>query len=114
MPKKVVPRERLPALQKSYEDLCLWLNFNDSTKYAVRLLLESEYVKPFFREYRRDYLEANYASSSSSSSGSGSGSGLVMCSELYNWCISVNAFSQAKYYADANTQISKRYWNALE
>ncbi|KAI1432883.1 hypothetical protein GGR50DRAFT_696601 [Xylaria sp. CBS 124048] len=123
MARKNIPRERLQVLQKSYDQLCEWLNYDTSTKHGARRLLDSSYIKPFFREYRRDYLEASSSSSSSSSSTSSSSSSknrsattaqyAVQCADLYHWCISTNAFAQPQY---ANDEISssKKDWTPLD
>ncbi|KAI1148580.1 hypothetical protein F4825DRAFT_91377 [Nemania diffusa] len=105
MARKTIPRERLPALQKSYDQLCLWLNYDASTKHSARRLLDSSYVKPFFREYRRDFLEAAAAHGPRPA---------VQCAELYRWCLSTNAFAQPKYAAGAEVQASKRDWTSLD
>lgn len=103
MPRKTIPRDRLPALQKSYDQLCAWLNYDASTRHFVRHLLDSSYVKPFFREYRRDFLEVFHGDAAAG----------VPCAELYNWCASTNAFAQPKY-ADSKIPSNKRDWTALE
>ncbi|KAI1824083.1 hypothetical protein F4861DRAFT_549015 [Xylaria intraflava] len=101
MARKTIPRERLQALQKSYDQLCEWLNYDSSTKHAARRLLDSRYVKPFFREYRRDYLEAAQVRSP------------VPCGELYHWCITANAFAQPQY-ASAEMTSGKKDWTPLD
>ncbi|KAH8165097.1 hypothetical protein CIB48_g3165 [Xylaria polymorpha] len=103
MPRKTIPRDRLPALQKSYDQLCAWLNYDASTRHFVRHLLDSSYVKPFFREYRRDFLEVFHGDAAAG----------VPCAELYNWCASTNAFAQPKY-ADSKIPSNKRDWTALD
>jgi hypothetical protein len=101
MAKKSIPRERLPALQKSYDQLCLWLNYDTDTKHLARRLLDGGNVRPFFREYRRDFLEATRDHRA------------VQCAELYSWCIATNAFAQPKY-ASSEMQPNKKDWTALE
>ncbi|KAI3319562.1 hypothetical protein HD806DRAFT_548129 [Xylariaceae sp. AK1471] len=101
MAKKTIPRERLPALQKSYDQLCVWLNYDTNTKHFARHLLDSGNVRPFFREYRRDFLEV------------ARGRQAVQCAELYSWCISTNAFVQPKY-ASSEIQLNKKDWTALD
>ncbi|KAI3330301.1 hypothetical protein F4824DRAFT_478745 [Ustulina deusta] len=101
MPRKSIPRERLPALQKSYDQLCVWLNYDPNNRHSVRRLLDSSHVKPFFREYRRDFLEVAHDHST------------VQCAELYHWCISTNAFVQPKY-ANSEVQSSKKDWTSLD
>lgn len=99
-PKKTIPRERLPALQKSYDELCVWLNFDGSTKQGARQLLDSSFVRPFFREYRRDFLEV---------AGDHEAPQLA---ELYGWCVETNAFHQPKYVRLEKP--NKKNWTALE
>ncbi|KAJ8120847.1 hypothetical protein ONZ43_g2551 [Nemania bipapillata] len=101
MARKTIPRERLTALQKSYDQLCIWLNYDTSTRHSARRLLDSNYVKPFFREYRRDFLEVPHDHAA------------VQCGELYRWCISSNAFLQPKY-ASPEMQSSKKDWTPLD
>jgi hypothetical protein len=91
----------LPALQKSYDQLCVWLNYDSSTKHSVRRLLDSGYVRPFFREFRRDFLEVARDRPA------------AQCAELYSFCISTNAFVQPKY-ASSDIQPNKKNWTALE
>ena len=55
-----IPNKRLDILKRCYEELCERLNYSDDAKikrYMSRLL-RSEWFQPFFREYKRDYLEA--------------------------------------------------------
>ncbi|KAI1163827.1 hypothetical protein F5B18DRAFT_302242 [Nemania serpens] len=101
MPRKNIPRERLPALQKSFDQLCVWLNYDASTRHSARGLLDSNYVKPFFREYRRDFLELAHGHHA-----------VVQCTELYRWCISNNAFVQPKYTSPEME--SKKDWTPLD
>ncbi|KAI2641334.1 hypothetical protein GGS21DRAFT_369395 [Xylaria nigripes] len=101
MARKTIPRERLQALQKSYDQLCVWLNYDNSTKHGTRRLLDSSYVKPFFREYRRDYLEVSHSRPP------------VQCADLYHWCVTVNAFAQPQY-ANADVVSNKRDWTPLD
>ncbi|TGJ82487.1 hypothetical protein E0Z10_g6265 [Xylaria hypoxylon] len=101
MPRKSIPRDRLPALQKSYDQLCVWLNYDPNARHSARHLLDSSYVKPFFREYRRDFLEVRH------------GYPAVQCAELYRWCISTNAFMQPKYVS-SEAQSNKKDWTLLD
>ncbi|KAI0551199.1 hypothetical protein F4679DRAFT_144649 [Xylaria curta] len=101
MPRKTIPRDRLPALQKSYDQLCVWLNYDTSTRHFVRHLLDSGYVKPFFREYRRDFLEVYQGDES------------VQYAEVYRWCDSMDAFVKPKY-ADSKIPSNKRGWTPLD
>lgn len=47
---------RTQAVQRSFDLLCEYLNFGEETGF-VKHILSSRFVKPFFDEYRRDYLE---------------------------------------------------------
>ncbi|KAI1488533.1 hypothetical protein F5X96DRAFT_645073 [Biscogniauxia mediterranea] len=100
MGKKKIPPERLMELQEKYEDLCMVLNFNDETKHHVRHLLNSEFVKPFFREYRRDYLEATEVIDD------------VNTQDLVVWCISKGAFKKSEYASPKMPD--KRNWSVLD
>ncbi|KAI8623426.1 hypothetical protein F5Y19DRAFT_458588 [Xylariaceae sp. FL1651] len=101
MAKTPIPRERLAALQKSYDKLCTWLNYDTESKQLARHLLDSDQVKPFFREYRRDFLETTHDHPD------------VQFAELFRWCISTNAFVQPKYAGSA-IQPNKKDWTALD
>lgn len=128
MTNRSIPRERRYALQQGLEQLAVWLNYDDTTKHFVSHLLSSEYVRPFFREYRRDYLEPAAAAAASSSplSCSTPSSGVVGtganttttttttttkittiegvgCDELFRWVRDKNAFHQPKYYASSSS-----------
>ncbi|KAI1109594.1 hypothetical protein F5Y14DRAFT_455858 [Nemania sp. NC0429] len=101
MPTKNIPRERLAALKKSFDQLCVWLNYDASTVHSARRLLDGSYVKPFFQEYRRDFLEPTHGQHAA-----------VQCAELYRWCASNDAFAQPKY---AGSEIkSKKDWAPLD
>ncbi|KAI1172637.1 hypothetical protein F4777DRAFT_601340 [Nemania sp. FL0916] len=102
MARKVIPRDRLPPLQKSYDQLCAWLNYDTSTRHSARVLLDSSYVKPFFREYTRDFLEPAH------------GHAAVQCAELYGWCVSTDAFLQPKYASSEMQSNSKKDWTPLD
>ncbi|KAI2605645.1 hypothetical protein GGR54DRAFT_444100 [Hypoxylon sp. NC1633] len=84
-PNKSVPRERLADLQKIYDYLCEWLNFDKETKHLVQPFLDSDFITPFFKEYRRDYLEVTAEIED------------VDCNGLSRWCVSNNAFALPKY-----------------
>jgi len=117
-----IPRERLPALQKSYGQLCEWLNLEN--EHLTRRLLDGRYVRPFFEEYCRDFLSLRVSSPSSFSSHYNPTptpthnhshnylSSVVKCNDLYRWCISTNAFAQPKY-ADKDA-VNKNGWTSLE
>ncbi|GAP90381.1 hypothetical protein SAMD00023353_4900510 [Rosellinia necatrix] len=100
---KTIPRERLPALQKSYDQLCEWLNYDANTRHSARRLLDGRYIKPFFREYRRDFLEASH----------GHGHQTVQCADLYRWCMSKDAFVRPEY-AGSDAQLNKEDWAPLD
>ncbi|KAI0164597.1 hypothetical protein GGR57DRAFT_497473 [Xylariaceae sp. FL1272] len=51
-----IPTERLPALQNAYDQLCTYVDFG-ATKYDVRRILDGPQVRPYFKEYRKDFLE---------------------------------------------------------
>ncbi|KAI0967138.1 hypothetical protein F4678DRAFT_446662 [Xylaria arbuscula] len=104
MPRKSIPRERLPALQKSYDQLCVWLNYDPSNRPSVRRLLDSSYVKPFFREYRRDFLETTSSYDHPT----------VQCTELYRWCMATNAFVDPKYATSSGVSSNKKDWTPLD
>ncbi|RYP25857.1 hypothetical protein DL767_008248 [Monosporascus sp. MG133] len=111
MMSRSIPRDRRPALQQGYEQLCVWLNYDESTKHHVRHLLNSEYIRPFFREYWRDYLEAEDVVED------------IGCDELFGWLRETNAFRQPKYYGGGGGSsssgkgtggINKKGWTALD
>ncbi|KAI0397840.1 hypothetical protein F5Y17DRAFT_293487 [Xylariaceae sp. FL0594] len=135
MASKPIPPDRLPVLQKSFGHLCEWLNLENEQQ--GRSLVDGCFVRPFFEEYRRDFLEPKLRtptvwsppslSSSSTSSiyhenhggggGGGGGGGhdvssVVKCNDLYSWCISTNAFRQPKYTAKGAGD--KKGWAAIE
>ncbi|KAI1765438.1 hypothetical protein GGR53DRAFT_490440 [Hypoxylon sp. FL1150] len=97
---KSIPRERQVVLQQLYDDLTVWLNFDDETKHFVQGFLDSKFVKPFFQEYRRDYLEAAAEIED------------VGCGALQQWCQSTNAFDLPVYYRSAAPD--KRGWTTLD
>ncbi|KAI6087712.1 hypothetical protein F4821DRAFT_235749 [Hypoxylon rubiginosum] len=97
---KAIPRERRAVLQKLYDDLCVWLNFDSETKHFVRQFLDSDFVRPFFREYRRDYLEAAAEIED------------VDCGALQQWCRATDAFALSAYAGSAAPD--KRGWTALD
>ncbi|KAI0429467.1 hypothetical protein F5Y09DRAFT_310326 [Xylaria sp. FL1042] len=101
MPRQSIPLERLPELQESYDQLCERLNYDLNSRHSVRYLLNSSHVKPFFREYRQDFLEVTNDYS------------VVQCTELYRWCISTNAFLQPKY-TDPVIQSNKKDWTPID
>ncbi|KAI1383728.1 uncharacterized protein F4822DRAFT_417390 [Hypoxylon trugodes] len=97
--KKSIPQERLPALQQIYDTLCFYLGFYDDEKHMVRQILDSEFVKPYFKEYRRDYLEITTQLED------------IDCDELFGWCRSVNAFASPRY---TSSSPNKEGWTALD
>lgn len=107
-----IPRERRQALQQGLEQLTEWLNYDSGTKHYVRNLLNSEFVRPFFREYRRDYLEAADPVED------------IGCDELFGWVRETAAFRQPKYCAPDLSSVSssssspktsrKEGWTALD
>ncbi|KAI1326214.1 hypothetical protein F5Y16DRAFT_400581 [Xylariaceae sp. FL0255] len=103
--KPSIPRERVAALQKSYDQLCMWLNYDASSKQHVRHLLDHEYVRPFFREYRRDFLEVV--------KNQGHRPGAISFEDLFDLCTSAKAFTQHKYVASAK-QVNKKDWSARD
>ncbi|CAJ2512469.1 Uu.00g054840.m01.CDS01 [Anthostomella pinea] len=100
MAKKRIPRERMPALQKSYDQLSMWLNFDHDTKHGARQMLDGVYVKPFFDEYRRDYLEA------------ADGIEDIDCHALFQLCLQKHAFAKRNEYSAARPD--KKRWTALD
>ncbi|KAI1775797.1 hypothetical protein F4818DRAFT_441075 [Hypoxylon cercidicola] len=96
---KAIPQERRAVLQKLYNDLVMWLNFNDETKHFVQQILDGEFVEPFFREYRRDYLEVEDDIEE------------VDCAQLEDWCQSNNAFALPEYTSPVAPD--KREWTVL-
>jgi hypothetical protein len=108
-----IPRERLSALRKTYSQLCEWLNMEN--EHLTRCLLDGHYVRPFFEEYCQDFLSRGISSSSSSRYSHDSDSdsfSVVDCDDLYQWCISTNAFEQPKYVGRG--AVDKNGWTALE
>ncbi|KAI1800804.1 hypothetical protein F4811DRAFT_494674 [Daldinia bambusicola] len=97
---KVVPRERLMALQQAYDTLCLYLGFHEDEKHFARQILDGYFVAPFFAEYRRDYLEAEAELED------------IDCDELFRWCRSNNAFALPKYLSSKTPR--KGSWTALD
>ncbi|KAI1373324.1 hypothetical protein F4677DRAFT_430090 [Hypoxylon crocopeplum] len=97
--KRISP-ERLADLRRMYDCLCEWLNFDDDTKPFVRQILDSDFVKPFFREYRREYLEVATEIAD------------IDYNELFQWCRSTNAFDMPKYWSSKAP--SKEGWTALD
>ncbi|RYP08176.1 hypothetical protein DL765_008876 [Monosporascus sp. GIB2] len=107
MTSRSIPRDRRSALQQGFEQLCVWLNYDESTKHHVRHLLNSEYIRPFFREYRRDYLEAEDVVED------------IGCDELFRWLRETNAFRQPKYYGGSRSSgkgagAMNKGWTALD
>ncbi|KAI1495441.1 hypothetical protein F5X99DRAFT_403574 [Biscogniauxia marginata] len=100
MSKKRIPRERLLKLQKSYDELCMYFNFDKETEYHVRRILNSDFVKPFFREYQRDHLEVTSVIKD------------VDHEELVVWCISNGAFMKCDYASP--TKPNKHNWSVLD
>ncbi|KAL7629803.1 hypothetical protein AAE478_001326 [Parahypoxylon ruwenzoriense] len=84
-PGGTIPRERIAPLQQIYDDLCMRLNTDDETKNVASQILSSDSVQPFFKEYRRDYLEVIMDLEH------------VGCNELFGWCRSTDAFTSPKY-----------------
>ncbi|XXG95159.1 hypothetical protein Hte_001419 [Hypoxylon texense] len=114
---KAIPRERRAALQKLYDDLCVWLNFDDETKHFVRSILDGDFVAPFFREYRRDYLEA----SPEPPTAGGTGTEVEVeiedvpdCGALQRWCRQTDAFARPAYASAAVPPPGKRGWTPLD
>ncbi|KAI1073690.1 hypothetical protein F5B20DRAFT_566250 [Whalleya microplaca] len=79
------PEEWLAALEETYQTLILFLNLPNETAPYVRELLGSNYVKPFWDEYRTDYLEQ------------AGDIDLIRLLSLDAWCISENAFEVSKF-----------------
>ncbi|KAI5917588.1 hypothetical protein F4810DRAFT_716319 [Camillea tinctor] len=100
MGKKKIPTERFQELQQQYEQLCMVLNFTDETKHHVHHILNSEFVKPFFREYRRDYLEKAEVIDNAD------------CEELVMWCSSKGAFMKGEYASQKMPD--KKNWSVLD
>ncbi|KAI0892097.1 hypothetical protein F4806DRAFT_287046 [Annulohypoxylon nitens] len=97
---KATPRERVPALQQVYDTLCFYLGFYDDEKHLVREMLDGDFVKPFFREYQRNYLEVTPQIED------------ISCDELFTACRSTNAFALPKY---ASPRIpNKEDWTSLD
>ncbi|KAI2464263.1 hypothetical protein F4781DRAFT_413537 [Annulohypoxylon bovei var. microspora] len=97
---KAIPRERIPALQQVYDTLCFYLGFYDDEKHLVRKILDGEFIKPFFKEYRHDYLEVAPQVED------------IDCDELFGLCGSTNAFALPKYASP--TISNKEGWTALD
>ncbi|KAI0880521.1 uncharacterized protein GGS22DRAFT_82393 [Annulohypoxylon maeteangense] len=97
---KAIPRERITALQQVYDTLCFYLGFYDDEKHLVREILDGDFIKPFFEEYRHDHLEV--ASQVED----------IDCDELFRLCRSTNAFALLRY---ASSAVSNRGgWTALD
>lgn len=133
MTNRSIPRERRLALKEGFENLVEWLNYGDETKHLLLRLLSSEFIRPFFREYRRDYLEAVLSGCSSPTLGATATAGTTMttttnttttnttatieyidCDELFRLVCEKTAFRQPKYYASGGSNLSKKGWTALD
>ena len=102
-----IKRERRRALQRGYEQLCEWLNYDDETKHYVQHLLNGEYVAPYFQEYREDYLDAADVPVVEE----------IGCDGLFGWICDRDAFNQPKYCASLSSKKwngSKKGWTALD
>ncbi|OTB03816.1 hypothetical protein M426DRAFT_23341 [Hypoxylon sp. CI-4A] len=99
-PSKNIPKQRLAALTRLYNDLGERIGFQGDELHYTRNILDSEYVKPFFKEYRRDYLEVTAELE------------IIDCGELSRWCKLTNAFAQPKYARAKSPK--KEGWTALD
>ncbi|KAI1092178.1 hypothetical protein F5B19DRAFT_228333 [Rostrohypoxylon terebratum] len=98
---EAIPREKVPALEQVYDTLCFYLGFYDDEKHLVRQMLDGDFVKPFFMEYRHDYLEVAPQIED------------IDCGELFALCRSTNAFALPKY-ASPRTPADKEDWTSLD
>ncbi|KAI1340355.1 hypothetical protein F5Y15DRAFT_415243 [Xylariaceae sp. FL0016] len=109
----IIPPERLATLDKIFSQVAMYLNFDMATQqHHVRQILASDFVKPFWDEYRRDYLEPADEIED------------IPCDDLYRHLIASNAFKQARFVAgetsgsDASSSQQqmpdKRGWHALD
>ncbi|KAI1098062.1 hypothetical protein F4804DRAFT_325805 [Jackrogersella minutella] len=97
---KAIPRDRLPALQQTYDTLCSYFGFYDDEKHFMRQILDGDFVKPFFKEYRRSYLEPTLQLED------------INCDELLRLCRTTNAFALTKYAGSSTS--NKEGWTALD
>lgn len=122
MTNRSIPRDRRPALQEGLEQLAEWCNYDDETKHFLPQVLGGDYIRPFFREYRRDYLEALLSASRSNptpgatatpTSKTTTGIEYIDCDELFRLLQEKHGFRQPKYYGSGRN-LSKQNWTALD
>ncbi|KAI1814392.1 hypothetical protein GGS20DRAFT_548875 [Poronia punctata] len=97
----IIP-ERLPALKKNYDQLCVWLNYDEETQSLARQFIDGDYIKPFFVEYIEDFLDVDDDDDDEDER-----TPVIGFQELWDWCINTNAFSQAKYRGGKDIVLGK-------
>lgn len=100
-----LPCARHQALSKGFDLLCQYLNFDDGSSLAqsgllVQQVLRSHLVRPFFDEYRRDYLlKADEIDD-------------IGLNELMAWCKKKEAFKSKQF--TSRTTPHKNSWKPLD
>ncbi|KAI1266918.1 hypothetical protein F5Y18DRAFT_352114 [Xylariaceae sp. FL1019] len=97
-----IPSDRQPQLDSRYDKLCEYVQFGVETKEELREILDGPQVRPYFREYRKHYLEPAKSRPKP-----------VEYVDLYNFLHEAECFTRCEYTGPVKAR-DKADWSAMD